>query len=739
MNRKSSESTPINWIGNTKQNGEEWFYFTKKFTLDEKPDFATIRVDSQGVCGIHVNGKFTEASCGRYFHRITYLEITSLLKDGENEICFKCGGHFFQPTANVSRERSEWWYSAAAAEICIQNGNDVQMIYTDETWKCESEDGECNAKIFSQINHADYNRFWKNAVLMKEPKAPRIPEAIRKVVGDEYVTYANQPWQEWKEPEGIVESKQNGSVLETIYDFGKLHVGYLNIEYEAECDGEITCWFDYLEVLEDFTDKSEMPWVVNKLVIKVPVKKGRHTVQFMRRRACHYIKTEVPNGVHIKGIKVRLSMMTSEQIGWFTSSDEMLNQIWETAKYTVHVNKHQEYECCPRHEMKYFSADGALTALIDYYTFGGSDLTNASISLTEIASNVGIRFDVYNNDWGLWDFVAWRLLMVHNWYLYFKDVETIRQYYDELVTTMNWLIHRAGRDYLIYQFPIWWEPFFDHSDSVEYTCSFDRLGEKAFLNALYYKSLLCMAELAEAMGDQENAIDWRDLASKVHVAFNERLWSEEKGAYLDTNDTSYVPQDGNAMAMLYGLADEKRTKRILQTLKETNWCPYGSTILSRNTNHTLGGNQAISPLMQAVEIEARFLKGDGEGALELIRRFWGTMLKKGAGTFWEYGPNDGEAGWPHRCHGWSGAAAYLIGAYVLGVRPEKPGYEVLRFEPYEAMDTYKGVVPTVKGLVAVKCTVISGRKQYEIAVPKGVELVSVLPKDATLLVTEYEE
>jgi len=47
MSKKSYESTPINWIGNTKRDGDEWFYFTKKFTLDAKPDFATIKVDSQ--------------------------------------------------------------------------------------------------------------------------------------------------------------------------------------------------------------------------------------------------------------------------------------------------------------------------------------------------------------------------------------------------------------------------------------------------------------------------------------------------------------------------------------------------------------------------------------------------------------------------------------------------------------------------------------------------------------------
>ena len=737
--KKSYESTPINWIGNTKRNGDEWFYFTKKFTLNEKPDLATIKVDSQGICGIHVNGTFTEASCGRYFHRITYLDITSLLQEGENEITFKCGGHFFQPTCEGTKERSEWWYSAAAAEISIKSKENVTTIYTDDTWTCKSDEGEGAAKIFSQVNYADYKRFWENAVLMKEYKAPRIPEAIRKVAGEEYVTYANQPWQYWKEPDGIAESKQSEDKLETIYDFGKLRVGYFYIEYEADCDTEITCWFDYLEVLDDFTEKSRMPWVVNKLAIKQPVQKGRHTILMMRRRAAHYVKVDTPSGVKILDVKFRLSMMTSEQIGWFSSSDELLNQIWETGKYTLHVNKHQEYECCPRHEMKYFSADGAMTALVDYYTFGGSEVTNASMSLTEIASNVAIRQDIHNNGCGLWDFPAWRLIMAYNWYRYFNEVELIRPYYDELVTTLSWMIHRSGKDYLIYQFPIWWEPFYDQSGEVEYTCSCDRLGEKAFLNALYYKSLLCMSELAEVMGDQELADEWSKLASKVKVAFNERLWCEEKGAYLDTYDTSYVPQDGNAMAMLYGLADEAKTKRILETLKETNWCPYGSTILSRTTNHTLGGRDTMSPLMQAVEVEARFVRGDADSAIELMKRFWGTMLKKGAGTFWEYAPNDPERGWLHRCHGWGSSCTYIIGACVLGITPAEPGYEKLHFAPYDGLESFVGVVPTVKGLVAVKCATASNKKKYELVIPKGIQLETVLPKDATLVVTEYEE
>lgn len=740
MNMQSFDSTAINWIGNIKYSGDEWSYFKKKFVLSKVPDFAVIRLDSQGVCGIYVNGIFTESSCGRYFHRITHLEITSLLKEGENEIIFKSGSHFLQPTGFVDRERRELWYSAVAAEIVIKSGQDTQTIVTDDSWQCTSDEGEKKAEIFSKINYGDYHRFWERAVLMKEPKPPHIHKAVVEFAGNEYVAYANQPWQLWTESKEILETKQKGEVWETIYDFGKTYVGYMNVEYESNVDTEITIWFDNLETVKDFTGEStDMPWVVDELAIKVPVKKGHHTVQLLRRRACRYVKTDAPDGVTLSKLKFRLSMMASDQIGWFTSSDKMLNEMWETGKYTLHVNKHQEYECCPRHEMKYFSGDGYIEALIDYYAFGGKDLTNASLSLTEIHWDVGLRPDVYCNNEPLWDYPAWRILMVYNLYYYFKDMEGLRQNYAELVQIIEWYRHRASGEGLIYQFPVWQRPFYNKPDCTEYTCSSDRLGEKPFLNALYYKSLLCMSELAEVMGDMEHAQEWASLAGKVRQAFNERLWNEEKGVYLDTYDPRYVPQDGNAMAMLYGIADAERTKKILENLKKTNWTPYGPVLLSKRTNHTLGGNTAISPLMLTVEIEARFQNGDIEGAMELIRRFWGTLLKKDAGTFWEYSPNDEDAVWPYRCHGWGGACTYLIGAYVLGIKPQTAGYETLHFEPYDGIESFIGVVPTVKGLVAAKCSTVSGKKQYEILIPKGVHLQSELPKDAILLVSEYEE
>jgi len=739
-----AEVTPISWIGGVKRRGDEWSSYTKKFTLSEQTDFATIRLNSQGVCGIYVNGTLAEGSCGRYMNRITYVEITSLLHEGDNEITLKLGSHFFQSVSKAVYHQRGAWFSAVAAEIEIRKKDRNLKIVTDSSWQGTTENQQIQVTEFSKINRADYDKFWKAAALIKEPKVPRIPEVIGRVAGTDYVRYAIQPWELLAEPVGIVDAPKRNEINKNdrvvTYDFGKTQVGYIQFEYEATCDSEVTLMFDYLESTKDFGDET-YSWckdVIDRLMIRQAVQKGHHTVDILRRRATRYMQIHIPENVKVENVRFRLSLLPGEQIGWFHSSDVMLNRIWEMGKYTLHVNKHQEYESCPRHEMKFFSGDGAICGVTDYYTFGDKALVEASLSLTEDAVGAGIQRDIHMSNGALWDYPAWRIIMIYNHYRYFKDVELVKQYYEESVVNLEWMIHKATSDGLIYQYPLWSGPVYTETGSVEYTCAYDRLGEKPYLNALYYKSLICMAEFADVVKDVRGA-EWREMASNVKEVFNNRLWNEDAGAYLDSFDMEYIPQDGNALAVLYGLTEGKRTERVLETMKKQLWSPYGSSILSIEKRDTLVDSKAISPMMCTHEAEARFLHGDADGGIELIRRCWGTMIQKGAETFWEYTYNNATSCWPHTCHGWSAGCSYLLSAYVLGVRPEHPGYEVVRFEPYGGLKEFSGVVPTTKGLIAVQCRTVSGKKQYEIAIPKGMKLKKVLPEQSSLIVTEYEK
>jgi alpha-L-rhamnosidase len=204
---------------------------------------------------------------------------------------------------------------------------------------------------------------------------------------------------------------------------------------------------------------------------------------------------------------------------------------------------------------------------------------------------------------------------------------------------------------------------------------------------------------------------------------------------LDTYDTAYIPQDGNALALLFGLAEGERAERVMDTLKRENWSPYGSAMMSApsRAKDTRDGVYTISPPFCTYEAEARFLLGDDENALQLIKNCWGTMIRKGAKTFWEYAPNHPADCWQYRAHAWSAGCTYLLSAYVLGIRPQKAGYDKVLFRPSAQLDSFQGVVPTPRGEIAVSCR----GKDYTLAIPRGLLLKAELPEGTDLNIIEY--
>ncbi len=741
--------TNIHWIGHIKTAGDEWVTLSKTFELAALPHSAVLRLDSYGVCAVYINGKFAEGLSGRFPSRILCVECTGLLQPGENTVEIKLGSHFYQAQGKKIFARRGSWFSAVAMELSLESaaGDAVktQTIVTDDSWQVTADDGTFAAEKFSTVNRADYDRYWRAAALYREEKPACIPDAVAKVAGPEYLAHASAPRQRFAAPVAVVQDGMTQAAPFIVYDFGRLQVGYLQLEYTAAADGEVTFSFDYTENPADFTDTAaEYYGVVQRLNVKVPLKKGTHSLQLVRRRAARFVRVAFVGGpVTVRDIRFRISILHAPQAGWFRCSDPQLNAAWDMGAYTLLINKHQEYESCPRNEMKFFSGDGIVDALVDYYAFGDDTLVDASLSLTEIDNHGGNVPDIHTRNFALWDYPAWRILMVYNQYLYNNDLALVRRYFEELVLCMDWMIHRMGDDGLIYQYPLFENVFYVESGTVEYTCSFDRLGEKPYLNALLYKSLLCMAEFAALLGD-ERAEQWSGLAEKVKQAINVRLWDDAAGAYRDTYDKTYIPQEGNTLAVLFGIAEGDRARRALDTLVRENWSPWGSTILSAEKPdgsyydmHTRGGNRTISPAMCTWEAQARFAAGEAASALDLIRRCWGTMLQKGATTFWEFCPNNGTDRWPIPSHAWSGGVTYLLSAWVLGVRPAAPGWQSLCFAPCALVDGVAGVVPTPKGLVAARCELRGDKKHYTLCVPKGMPVQTALPEGAELELVEY--
>ena len=745
-NEENFALTDICNIGIIKREGDEWLTLKKTFTISSLPELAAIRFDSRGVSAVYVNGSYIASNTGRYANRITNAECTSRLKLGENEIKIVLGGHYYQTVEDSFYARRKARFSSVAACLELISGNETETVSTDPSWVCESDLGVTAPQCFSQVTVAEYDRFWLSAALWKEEREIASPDAIANTVKG-YKDYISAPKQIYAEPCEIVSTNMERvdnvlvSTVEkstVLYRFDKIYCGYVELEYEAESDGILEIRFDYTGYPEDIDFTSSQANIsAKRLTVKKLIRSGRNTLTLVRRRApAAYMSIHCGEGVKLLSVRIRLDMLNHDKIGYFNCSDPIFSEMWEIGKYTHHINKHQEYESCPKNEMKYFTGDGILAALVDAYTFGEGDLTISSLSYTEITSNVGLIKDRFIKNIGLWEYPAWRIVHAYNHYFYFNDTHLAREHFDELAGCLEWMIGKMNAHNLIYQYPIFSGAFCMDNSSTDFTQHPDRLGERPLHNAMLYKALMCMSSFAEAVGDCR-AEEWRSLAEKVKKAINDRLWSEEKQAYYEPFNPHFIPHDGNALCLLFGIAEGERAEAVLKTLREKLWTSYGATVLDVHDQHKYSGNATVSPPMNTYEAEARFLLGDGAGAIELMRRCWGSMMAKGAKSFWEYANanDDSKPKYFSSCHAWSAGCTYLISAYVLGIRPAESGYEKLLFAPQAVFDGFSGVVPTPKGLVAVKYE--GGTRKFTLVVPENCEFQTNLPSGSTLEVIKY--
>ena len=206
-------------------------------------------------------------------------------------------------------------------------------------------------------------------------------------------------------------------------------------------------------------------------------------------------------------------------------------------------------------------------------------------------------------------------------------------------------------------------------------------GENIQANAVMYASLLGGAALATAEGDTTLASSLTGSAAALKTAANSRLWDANAGLYRDNpNETTLYPQDGNSLAVWYGLTDSVAKNTSISTKLSKRWNTLGAT------TPEWGGN--VHPFAGGMEVAAHFTANDDDVALDEIRRTWGYMLNSPLGTkstFWEGYKADGTfdygGAYMSLSHGWATGPTSALTFDVLGLRPQtKSG--TYRFVPH---------------------------------------------------------
>jgi Bacterial alpha-L-rhamnosidase 6 hairpin glycosidase domain len=414
----------------------------------------------------------------------------------------------------------------------------------------------------------------------------------------------------------------------------------------------------------------------------------------------------------------------SAYTNYFYSNDDQLNKIWYAGAYTVQmdtIDPNQGRVWPPpsagwennglvgvgssvlvdgaKRDRSVWSGDLGVSLPTEYAST--DDLVSAKNALTTLYQHQnsssgeleygGPEFNFYGSD----TYHTWALIGTSSYYTYSSD----RSWLDS-----EWSRFRLGMGFITAK--IDGTGLLDVTGSSDWARG-DQGGENIEANALLYKALIGGAVLADTEGDSADASAWQQKAATLKSAANQRLWNADVGLYRDNPTSTLYPQDGNSLAVWYGLTDGAAKNTAIARGLAARWNDHGAASPEKD-----GG--AIGTFPGSMEVQAHFVAGDDLNALTLVRREWGLMLNSPTGTgssFWEGLRSDGSfdygGTYMSLAHGWATGPTSALTFYLLGLSPT--GTSQYDFAPHP------GDLTHVEGSITLPQGTVTGSWDYNAA------------------------
>ena len=495
----------------------------------------------------------------------------------------------------------------------------------------------------------------------------------------------------------------------TLYDFGKETFGYLKVKGLKGC-----IHIYYGESAEEAMDKEHC----ETLDILTG---GQSPCEICDSKAFRYVCIETEQNASYEEVLMdfEYAPLEKERSGSFRCSDELLNNIWDTAAYTMDLTTREFFMDGIKRDRWTWSGDAIQSYLMNYYLRFDTECVKRTIRQLRGKDPVTAHVNT------IMDYTFYWFKSIHDYYLYTADLDFVREMWSRMVTLMDYVEGRLNGDGMAEGQSDDWI-FVDWVDFPMH-----KRGTLCFEQILLMKAMETMAVCAKLLGVKT---DYRVKAESLRNKIKQTFWSYERKAYYHAIEEGQMNQQitkfPNMFAILYGLAYEEERHEIMK-----------SVML----------NPAIDPIttpyMRFYELETLCIDGLQTEVLQEIRDYWGGMLHEGATSFWEkYNPE--ETGTQHLamygrpygkslCHAWGASPIYLIGKYYLGVQPTKPGYEEYLVKPVLGdLQWMEGDVPTPFGKIHVSMsrqevtiysdgghgTLMIGEKEIEIPAKQEIKI-----------------
>ncbi len=406
-----------------------------------------------------------------------------------------------------------------------------------------------------------------------------------------------------------------------------------------------------------------------------------------------------PLSCEVRGILAVSLVRPVEELGQFECSDEKLNKIWQVGRRTVHLCM-QNYllDGIKRDRMVWMGDIHSQIGVVQH-AFGAQKIIEESLDI--------IRDCTPENEWmnGIPAYSAWWLISQRDWFMYTAHEDYLRAqqpYFSSLARKLAGMVNDQGR--------LDWQD----RELLDWASARDAQATMSGLQSLGCWALMASVDVARVLDDQ-------DLAQACAGAVNKMRQIN-------------LPQTGNKQAMAL---------RILT----------GACDARKGHDDVLAKNPAagLSPWFGLYVLQAYAAAGDAQGALNLMKEYWGGMIDLGATSYWEHfdiewkklgsrideltpsGRRDLHAttgdhcfvGLRHSlCHGWGSGPVTYLSQYVLGVHPVAAGYGKVRISPMLGdLQWARGVIPTPHGVIRIEHERdVDGRVKTKLELPSGCEL-----------------
>lgn len=429
--------------------------------------------------------------------------------------------------------------------------------------------------------------------------------------------------------------------------------------------------------------------------------------------------------VTLRNLRVVEELYPLEARGAFTSSDPLLDRIWQVGADTARVNMTDAYTDTPWRERGQWWGDAYVVDHANRVAFGDVALLRRGIRLMADAFVDGRPTATAPTTNGhMLDYGMLWVASLEEYTRITGDRQLLVETYPLLREFLAYLDGKRNPVSGLIELP---KDNWANTVYLDIRAFHSRYGQAAAANAMYYGTLLKAAEIAARLSYVEDAALWRQKAEAVRQQANLLLYQPAEGRYLSNiyAGASYPPTIfAQAWPLAYGLPAASETGAVLQNM-----------LAMISDDPARPGPQALETYGMNWALEALGRNGRFTEALDLVRLYYGYMLDHGATTWWERfdSPQDYAAS---LSHGWGSAPTWFLSTYILGAQWVGPHHWQLR-PAFEGLSQVAGRLPLDVGELAVNWTRPScTQAQLDVLSPAGTHGEVLLPfSAATLQVT----